>query len=84
MKAIKLAFISFAVAASGLMSACSSTNDVADQSFNVLGIVSHEPASFIPESEYSAVIRTKDVFGCELPSGDRTSFLWGAVVIQDY
>ena len=85
MKPHKLAILFSAVTASLLMSACSSTNDTASNNgFNCLGIVKYEPASFAPSSEYSAVIRTEDLFGMGLPSGDRTSFLWDAVVIQDY
>lgn len=85
MKPRKLAILFSVVLASVFMSACSSSNDaVADKGFNFLGLVSYEPASFAPSGEYSAVIRTKDVFGCSLPSGDRTQFLWGAIVIEDY
>lgn len=85
MKLRKLVFLSLAVVSSMLMSACSSTNEgVADKGFNCLGIVKYEPASFVPAGQYSAVIRTKDLFGSSLPSGNRTSFLWEAIVIQDY
>ena len=84
MKPRKLTLLFSAIAASVLMGACSSNDEVADKGFNCLGLVSYTPASFEPSSEYSSVIRTKDIFGCELPSGDRTSFLWGAIVIEDY
>lgn len=85
MKPNKLAILFSAVAASLLMSACSSTSDTAsNKGFNCLGIVKYEPASFAPSNEYSAVIRTEDLFGMDLPSGNRTSFLWDTIVIQDY
>ncbi len=85
MKPRKLAFLFLAVFASALMSACSSTDDGrADKGFNCLGIVKYEPASFVPSNEYSIVVRTKDLFGSSLPSGDRTSFLWESIVLQDY
>lgn len=85
MKPHKLAILFSAITASLLVSACSSSSDTASNSgFNCLGIVKYEPASFAPSSEYSAVIRTEELFGVDLPSGDRTSFLWDAVVIQDY
>lgn len=87
MKLRKLAILFSAVAASLLMSACSSLNDeevVAGNGFNFFGVVSHEPGSFAPAGEYSSVVRTHDIYGMELPTGDRTSLLWGAIVIQDY
>lgn len=86
MKLHKIAFIFSALAASLLLGACSSTNDgtVADKGFNCLGIVSYEPASFAPAEQSSAVIRTKELFVPGLPTGDRTSLLWGAIVIEDY
>ena len=85
MKPHKLAFIFSALAASFLLGACASNDGTgADKGFNCLGIVSYEPASFAPAEQSPAVIRTKDLFVTGLPSGDRTSFLWGAIVLEDY
>lgn len=85
MKLQKLAFLFSALLASVLMNACTSNDEVAtDNGFTCLGLVSYEPASFAPASPSSAVVRTKDIFGSTLPSGDKTSLLWGAIVIQDY
>ena len=84
MKPRKLAILFLATVASVLMSACSSSDTATGKGFNLLGIVSYEPGSYAPADEYSAVVRTQDIFGMDLPSGDRTSFLWDAVVIQDY
>ncbi len=84
MKPRKLTLLFSSIAAAILLGACASNDDVADKGFNCLGIVKYTPASFEPASQYSAVIRTQDVFGCEIPSGNRLSILWGAVVVQDY
>lgn len=85
MKPHKLAFVISALAASFLLGACASNDGtVADRGFNCLGIVSYEPASFAPAEQSSSVVRTKDIFATGLPSGDRTSFLWGAIVLEDY
>ncbi len=85
MKPRKLAILFFTITASLLMSACASSDKQSNNGgFNCLGLVKYEPASFVPANEYSAVVRTKDLYKTGLPSGDRTSFLWDAFVIQDY
>ncbi len=85
MKPRKLAILFLVAVSSVLMSACSSTTDgTANKGFNCFGIVKYEPASFAPAGEYSIVLRSKDAFGSSLPSGDRTSFLWESLVVQDY
>lgn len=85
MKPHKLAFIFSAVMASLLLGACSSNEDtVADNGFNFLGIVSYQPASFAPAAQSASVVRTSDIVATGLPSGDRWSFLWGAIVLEDY
>ena len=71
--------------ASFMLGACSSNEDaVADDGFNFLGLVSYQPASFAPASQSASVIRTSDIVTTGLPSGDKLSFLWGAIVIEDY
>lgn len=77
-------FLLSIVLISGLMSACSSNDQVAHNKTTVLGIVTFEPACYEVTKDTSDIIRSDEVYGMELPSGNRTQFLWGAISIEDY
>lgn len=66
------------------MNACTSNQNTAHQKETFFGLYTYEPACFAPTYEGSLVGRTDSITGMELPSGDRTQFLWGLVSIEDY
>ncbi len=67
------------------VSGCNLANeDTAQRKTTFMGIYTYEPGCFAPVSDYAIHARTEDMCGMELPSGDRTQFLWGLVSIEDY
>lgn len=84
MKLRNLLLISLAAAGFAL-SGCNVANDTtAHQKSTFWGLYTYEPGCYSPTSNYSINARTEDVAGMELPSGDRVSFLWGLVSVEDY
>ena len=51
---------------------------------NVLGIVKYDRASYEPVGPATFAIRTDELYTRRNFSGDKTTFLWGLVTIQDY
>ncbi|MBO7521526.1 MAG: hypothetical protein J6T16_04730 [Opitutales bacterium] len=84
MKILKFAsLIAFAAAALSL-TGCTSNTTTAHQKSSAWGVYTFEPACFSVTDTHSALIRTDDVAGMELPSGDRLQLFWGLISIQDY
>ena len=76
-------FIS-AIVAGIALSGCTANQNTAHQKETFFGIYTYEPACYAPTCTYAMNGRTEDICGMELPSGDRTQFLWGLVSIEDY
>ncbi|MBE6411314.1 MAG: hypothetical protein E7036_02030 [Opitutales bacterium] len=83
MKLRKLVFLSLIAISAAVLSGCTA-DDVAHQKTTFFGLYTYEPACFAPSSPISMTVRTDEICGMELPSGDRTQFLWGLVSIEDY
>ncbi len=84
MKLRNLLFILIA-AMGALLSGCNTGNEqTAQQKTTFMGIYTYEPGCFAPVSDTTMSVRTEDMSGMELPSGDRTQFLWGLISIEDY
>ena len=83
MKLRKLVFLSLIAISSAILSGCAS-DDVAHKKSTLLGLYTYEPACFTPTSPTKMSVRTDEIYGRELPSGDRTQFLWGLITIEDY
>ena len=84
MKLRILALISMVIAGA-VLGGCNTGNDrTAHQKSTFFGLYTYEPGCFAPVSDYAIHARTEDMCGMELPSGDRTQFLWGLVSIEDY
>lgn len=73
-----------AAAAGFALNACTSNQNTAHQKETFFGLYTYEPACYAPTSSTALVGRTDSVMGMELPSGDRTQFLWGLVSVEDY
>jgi len=73
------------IVASAALTGCNVADETtAHQKSTVFGLYTYEPACFTPSSPTAMTVRTEDACGMELPSGDRTQFLWGLVSIEDY
>lgn len=84
MKLRILALISMVIAGA-VLGGCNTGNDrTAHQKSTFFGLYTYEPAIYAPTSDYSLNLRTDDACGMELPSGDKTSFAWGLVTVEDY
>ena len=85
MKLRKLVFLSLIAISTAVLSGCNVADETtAHQKTTLFGLYTYEPACFAPSSPCSMTVRTEDACGMELPSGDRTQFLWGLVSIEDY
>ena len=84
MKLRKLVFLSLIAISTAVLSGCNGNEDVANKRSTLFGLYTYEPACFTPSSPISMTVRTKELYGVDLPSGDRTQFLWGLVSIEDY
>lgn len=85
MKLRNLIFAALASVALSVLSGCNSANDeTAHQKSTFLGIYTYEPACYASQDPASFSLRTDEACGMELPSGDRTQFLWGLISIEDY
>ena len=85
MKLRKLVFLSLIAISSAVLSGCNVADETtAHQKTTLFGLYTYEPACFAPSSPISMTVRTDEICGMELPSGDRTQFLWGLVSIEDY
>ena len=84
MKLRIIALISMVVAGA-VLGGCNTGNDrTAHQKSTFFGLYTYEPGCFTPTSDTSITIRTEEACGMELPSGDKTSFAWGLVTVEDY
>ena len=85
MKLHKLALLFFA-AASVALTGCNVADDTKKKKKTTfLGIYTYEPGCYSPSNADTALTaRTDDMIGMELPSGDRTQFLWGLISVEDY
>jgi len=85
MKLRNLVFLSLISAGAALLSGCNVGDETtAHQKTTVFGLYTYEPACFAPTSPVAMRVRTEDAVGMEIPSGDRTQFLWGLISIEDY
>ena len=68
-----------------MLGGCNTGNErTAHQKSTFFGLYTYEPGCFSPTSDTSINIRTEEACGMELPSGDKTSFAWGLVTVEDY
>lgn len=68
-----------------VVSGCNvASEDTAHRKSTFLGFYTYEPGCFAPTSDVALSARTDDMCGMELPSGDRTQFLWGLISVEDY
>ncbi len=74
------------IAASAILSGCASDDklQVANQKTTFFGLITYDQACFTPTEVQAMNLRTQDAFGRDLPSGDRLSFGWGLISIEDY
>jgi len=84
MKLRNFVFLALATASFALTGCNTADETTAHQKSTVFGIYTYEPASYAATDPASMTVRTEDASGMELPSGDKTSFLWGLISIQDY
>ena len=57
---------------------------MAPKETNVLGIVKHEPESYLHTGPNTFALQTDDLYTRKEFSGDRTSLFWGLITIEDY
>ena len=55
-----------------------------NRSYNVLGIVTSDPESYVRVSEDSLVVRPGDGYVHKNISGDNVTLLWGLLTFADY
>ena len=68
-----------------VVSACDSGySAMAPKETNVLGIIKHEPESYLHTGPNTFAIQTDELYARKEFSGDKTSLLWGLVTIKDY
>jgi hypothetical protein len=84
MKLHKFAILATLAVSSLLLGACTANTQTAHRKSTVFGLVSYEPNSFQVSHPATAVVRTDDITGMELASGDRLELFWGLITIQDY
>lgn len=85
MKLHKFAILATLAASSLFLSACMTSNtETAQKKSTAFGLVTFEPNSFAVSSPATAVVRTDDISGMELATGDRLELFWGLITIQDY
>lgn len=73
------------VASAVVFSACDSGySSMAPEETNVLGIIKHEPESYVHTGPNTFAIQTDELYTRKEYSGDKTSFFWGLVTIKDY
>lgn len=84
MKLHKFALMAAFAASSLLLGACTSNTDTAQTKSTAFGIFTYEPGSYALNDGQDIQIRTDDISGMELPSGDRLQLFWGLVSIEDY
>ncbi len=83
MKLRNIALIATIATVSALLGGCAS-DETAHKKTTVFGIFTSEPESFASRDVAAFPLRTEEAFGMELPSGDRLTFLWGLVSLEDY
>lgn len=72
-------------AASLALSGCNVADDsTAHRKTTCFGLYTYEPGCYKPTNPDSITITTDEACGMELPSGDKTTFFWGALSVQDY
>jgi len=84
MKLRNSVFLALATVALALSGCNTADETTAHQKSTIFGVYTYEPACYTPSSPAAMTVRTDDAVGMELPSGDKTSFLWGLVSIEDY
>ena len=84
MKLHKFAILAAFAATSFFMGGCVSNTDTAHQKTTAFGLWTYEPAVYAVNNGLGARIRTDDMTGMELPSGDRLQLFWGLVSFEDY
>ncbi len=69
------------------LSACSSTGSsdkVAGERTNILGIYTSESDSYAPVSPISGTVSYDELGSMELPTGRKVTWLWGLITYVDY
>lgn len=84
MKLHKFAILATLAAGSLLLGACTSNTDTAHKKSTAFGLWTFEPGSYAVNEKNAATIRTDDISGMELASGDRLELFWGLIVVEDY
>lgn len=84
MKLHKFALLAVVALGSFLMSACTADTETDQKKSTLFGLYTYEPACYAVSDADAAVVRTDDVVGMELPSGDRLQLFWGLISIEDY
>lgn len=84
MKLRNIAFTSILVALASILGGCVADDTTAHQKTTAFGLYTSEPASYKLSRPASTVVRTDDATGMEVPSGNRTTFLWGMFTFEDY
>jgi hypothetical protein len=68
----------------GCASSQGQTGHQQQSGFNALGVVSYQQRAFAPPPVTSLHLKARDVANRSVYSGDRISFLWGLITIDDY
>ena len=68
-----------------ILTACDSGSaSILPRETNVLGIVKHEPQSYYHTGPNTFALHIDELYTRKDFSGDRTTFFWGLVTIEDY
>ena len=84
MKLYKFAILAILAVSSLLLGACTANTQTAHKTSTAFGLFSYEPNSFKVSPATTAVVRTDEISGMELATGDRLELFWGLITIQDY
>ncbi len=73
------------VVAAVALAGCNTANDsIAHRKTTCFGLYTYQPECYAVTDPCSITLTTDEACGMELPSGDKTTFFWGALSIQDY
>ncbi len=84
MKFRNLLLITVAAVAAALSGCNTADETTAHRKTTCFGLYTYEPECYKPSTPTSMIITTDEACGMELPSGDRTTFFWGGISVQDY
>lgn len=84
MKLVKFISSVVLVASALVFTACTANTDTVHQKSTAFGIWTFNPACYTPSDGMGITVRTEQMSGMELPSGDKLSLFWGLVSFEDY